>query len=79
MIGAGILDGDLVVVRSEHEAKNGEIVVAGIGDDEATVKTFRREGRRVRLLPANPDFDEIVRDASEITVYGKVVSVLRRL
>ena len=79
MIGAGILDGDLVVVRVGNEARNGEIVVAGIDDDEATVKTFQREGRRVRLLPANPAFDEIVRDANEITVYGKVVSVLRRL
>lgn len=79
MIGAGILSGDLVVVRSGTEARNGDLVVAGISDGEATVKTYRREGRKIHLQPANPDFDEIVLDASEVTIYGKVVSVLRRI
>ncbi len=79
MIGAGIFDGDLVVVRSQPEANEGEIVVAGINDEEATVKTYRRQGADVLLVPSNPDFAVMRLDASEVTIYGKVVTVLRRL
>ena len=57
MIGAGMLDGDILVVQRAQEARNGEIVVALAGDDEsadeATVKTFYREAGRVRLQPEN--------------------------
>ena len=79
MIDAGIFDGDLVVVRSQPEANEGEIVVAGINDDEATVKTYRRQGVKVLLVPSNPDFGVMSLDANEVTIYGKVVTVLRRL
>jgi repressor LexA len=79
MIEAGIFDGDLVVVREQPEAENGEIVVAGISGDEGTVKRFSRRGTSVVLEPANHRFEPIVLDPAEVTVYGKVVSVMRRL
>ncbi|MGA8297769.1 MAG: transcriptional repressor LexA, partial [Acidimicrobiales bacterium] len=79
MLNAGIFDNDLVVVRRQPEAEPGDIVVAGIGDDEATVKTFRRRRGKVVLVAANPDFDEIELAPGEVTIYGKVVTVLRRL
>ena len=79
MIGAGILDGDLVVVRQQPTAENGEIVVAGIPGDEGTVKTFLRRRGKIVLRPENPAMDEMVFDPSEVTVYGKVVTLLRRM
>ena len=79
MIEAGILDGDFVVVRQQPDAENGDIVVAGIPDEEATVKTFRRRGGKVVLTPANPAFSPMEFDPSAVTVYGRVVTVLRRL
>ena len=79
MILAGILDGDYVVVRQESTARNGEIVVAGIPGDEATVKTFRRKGNQVVLEPANPSFKDLVFKPDEVEIYGKVVTVLRKL
>jgi len=79
MIEAGIFDGDLVVVRSQPEANEGEVVVAGINDEEATVKTYRRQGTKVLLVPSNPAFEVMSFDANEVTIYGKVVTVLRRL
>ena len=79
MIDAGIFDGDLVVVRHQPDAEPGDIVVAGIPDGEATVKTFRRRRGRVVLVPSNPRFAEIELPPDEVTIYGKVVTVLRRL
>ena len=79
MTGIGILGGDYVVVREQPDAETGDVVVAGIPDDEATVKTFGRRRGKIVLTPANPDFAPIELDPSEVTVYGKVVSVLRRL
>ncbi len=79
MIEAGILDGDFVVVRQQPDADNGDIVVAGIGGDEATVKTFSRRGRTVVLTPANPAFSPMEIDDGSVDLYGKVVTVLRRL
>ena len=79
MVEAGILDGDLVVVRQQPTAENGEVVVAGIPGEEATVKTFLRRRGKVVLRPENPTMDEMVFDPSEVVVYGKVVSLLRRL
>jgi repressor LexA len=81
MIDAGILDGDIVVVRQQQEATNGDIVVALAGADEtaddATVKTFYREGDRVRLQPENRDLKPIY--APYVRVLGKVTGVFRRL
>ncbi|MBI02917.1 MAG: LexA repressor [Acidimicrobiaceae bacterium] len=79
MIGAGILDGDHVVVRSQPTADQGDLVVAGIPGGEGTVKHFRTEGEAVVLTPANPAFSEQRYSADEVTVFGKVVTVLRRI
>jgi repressor LexA len=76
MIDAAICDGDLVVVRQQPVAENGDIVAAMI-DGEATVKTFKRADGHVWLMPHNPAFSPILGD--EATILGKVVSVLRRV
>jgi len=76
MTGAGIMDGDTVVVRQQNTADDGEIVAALI-DDEATVKRLARRGGRVRLIAENPSYDDIVPD--ELSLLGKVVAVLRRV
>ena len=81
MIEAGILDGDIVVVRRAQDARNGEIVVALAGDDEsadeATVKTFYKEKDRIRLQPENASLEPIYAD--HVQVLGKVVGVFRAL
>ncbi len=79
MIGAGILDGDYVVVRSQTEVGKGDIVVAGIPGEEATVKTYEHRGDQVVLHPSNPRLEPMVFDASEVQVFGRVVTVMRRL
>jgi len=79
MIDAGILDGDFVVVRSQPEVRDGEIVVAGIPGEEATVKTYRRSGGQITLVPSNPRLEPMVFDASEVQVFGRVVTVMRQL
>ena len=76
MVGAGIFDGDFAVVREQHDAANGEIVVALLGD-EATVKTFYREKGRIRLQPENPTMQPIYTDNPRIL--GRVVALLRTL
>jgi len=79
MIGAGVLDGDYVVVRRQPTAEQGDMVVAGIPGGEATVKTFRRSGRQVVLVASNPAFADIELPEQDVVIYGKVVTVLRRL
>jgi len=79
MIEAGILDGDFIVARSQNTADNGDIVVAGIPGEEATVKTFLRRKGKVVLRPENSRLDEMVFDPREVALYGRVVTVLRRL
>ena len=74
MINAGILSGDLVVVRPQQTAMDGQIVVARIGD-EATVKRLSRRNGQVWLLPENPDFEPI--DGSEAELIGLVKAVVR--
>ena len=74
MIGAGILSGDLVVVRPQQAALDGQIVVARIGD-EATVKRLSRRNGQIWLLPENPDFEPI--DGSEAELIGLVKAVIR--
>ena len=75
MIDAAICDGDIVVVKQQHEACNGDIVAAMI-DEEATVKVYRRRAGRVVLEPRNRAYENI--DGDRAVVLGKVVSVLRR-
>lgn len=80
MTGAGILDGDVVVVRRQDSAANGDIVAAllpGPAEDEATVKRLRRQGGRISLVPENPAFSPI--EMTEGRIVGKVVAVLRKL
>lgn len=79
MIEAGIFDGDLVVARSQPTADPGDIIVAGIPGDEATIKTFRPGGATVVLEPANATMEPIELPADEVSVYGKLVTVLRKL
>ncbi len=79
MIEAGILDGDFVVVRRQDTATNGDVVVAGIPGDEATVKTYTRQGSSVVLLPANSELAPMEFSAGDVSIYGRVVTVLRRL
>ncbi|MEM9713752.1 MAG: transcriptional repressor LexA [Actinomycetota bacterium] len=79
MIEAGILDGDLVVVRRQPDALDGEIVVAALPGEEATVKTLRHRGPVIVLEPANPDFVPIEVAADEAQIYGRVVTVLRKV
>ncbi|HEY4946752.1 MAG TPA: transcriptional repressor LexA [Acidimicrobiales bacterium] len=79
MVGAGIVDGDFVVVRQQPDAERGDIVVAGIPDEEATVKLFSRRDGVVVLTPANDSLSPMEFDPSEVNIYGKVVTVLRRL
>ena len=79
MIEAGIFDGDFVVVRQQLDADAGDTVVAGIPGEEATVKTFLKRRGKIVLRPENPTMDEMVFDPEDVTIYGKVVTVLRRL
>jgi repressor LexA len=79
MIDAGILDGDYVVVHTQPRAEKGDIVVAGIPGDEATIKTYSRKGGKVVLLPSNERLSPIELDPADVSIYGKVVTVLRRL
>lgn len=78
MADAGIFNGDFIVVHSQDQAQNGEIVVALVGD-EATTKRFFNEGRTVRLQPENELYEPIIVDADEVELVGRVVGVLRRL
>lgn len=79
MLQAGILDGDHVVVRQQADADDGEIVVAGLPGEEATVKTLEKRRGKVVLVPANPAYEPIELDPAEAVIYGRVVTVLRRL
>jgi len=76
MLDAGILDGDLVVIRRQPDARNGEIVAALIGGEEATVKRLRKDSDKVVLLPENPAYDPIVL-TKDVEIIGRVVAVLR--
>jgi repressor LexA len=77
MVNAGILSGDFIIVQRQNTADSGEIVVAGIPGDEATVKRFFRQGSRIILKPENSTMEPMDFDSREVTVYGRVISVLR--
>ena len=79
MIDAGILDGDFVVCRQQVTANNGDIVIAGIPGDEATIKTFTKSGAKITLTPSNSTMKPMVFDSGEVSIYGKLVTVMRRL
>ncbi len=77
MIDAAILPGDFVVVSRQVTANKGEIVVAGIPGEEATVKRYFPQGSRVVLQPENSTMEPMEFDANDVVIYGKVISVLR--
>ncbi len=82
MIDASVLDGDLVILRHQDTANDGDMVAAWIeGDEETTLKYLFREGKNVRLQPANPnpDYRPIIRPAEKVRINGKVISVIRVL
>jgi len=79
MIDAGILDGDFVVVHQQSTANNGDIVIAGIPGEEGTVKTYQRKGNVITLVPSNSRLSPMVFPAAEVEIFGRVVTVMRRL
>ncbi len=78
MIEAGILDGDTVVIRKQETASTGEIVVALIDDEEATLKRFRRRGTSIALEAANSAYETRVLGPDRVKIQGKLVSLVRR-
>lgn len=78
MVDAGILDGDYALIRRTDTARDGEIVVALVRGEEATLKFLRRENGRVRLDPANAAYEPQVYDPREVVVQGKLAGLLRR-
>ena len=78
MVEEGILDGDFALIRKVNTAREGEIVVALIDDEEATLKTYRREGRMVRLDPANSRYEPQRYDESRVKIQGRLAGLIRR-
>lgn len=78
MIEAGILDGDYALIRKTNTARDGEIVVALVQDEEATLKYLRREGRQIRLDPANAAYDPQFYAAEDVQIQGRLAGLLRR-
>lgn len=78
MIEAGILDGDTVVIRSASTAAQGDIVVALVDDEEATLKRFRRKGASIALEAANPAYETRIFGPDRVKVQGKLVGLIRR-
>jgi repressor LexA len=77
MIEAGINDGDLVVIRAQATAENGDIVVALVEGHEATLKRFRRRGDMIALEAANPAYETRVLRADQVRVQGRLVGLIR--
>ena len=78
MVEEGILDGDYALIRKADNARDGEIVVALIDNEEATLKTYRREGQMIRLDPANRSYEAQRYDESRVTIQGRLAGLIRR-
>jgi len=78
MVEAGIFDGDYALILRTETAREGQIVVALIDENEATLKYFHQEGRKVRLDPANRDYEPQVYDAHQVRIQGRLAGLLRR-
>ena len=78
MVEEGILDGDFALIRKVDTARDGEIVVALIDDEEATLKTFRREGNMIRLDPANRQYEPQRYDPRRVQIQGRLAGLIRR-
>ena len=78
MVEEGILDGDFALIRKAEVARDGEIVVALIDDEEATLKTFRHEGNMVRLDPANRQYEPQRYEPGRVKIQGRLAGLIRR-
>ena len=78
MVEEGILDGDFALIRKADTARDGEIVVALIDNEEATLKTFRREGRMIRLDPANARYEPQRYEEGRVQIQGRLAGLIRR-
>jgi len=78
MVDEGILDGDYALIKRQDTARDGEIVVALINEEEATLKTFRREGQMIRLDPANRQYDPQRYRPDQVQIQGRLAGLLRR-
>ena len=78
MVDEGILDGDFALIRKVDSARDGEIVVALIDNEEATLKTYRREGRMIRLDPANSRYEPQRYDEGRVQIQGRLAGLIRR-
>ncbi len=78
MIEAGILDGDTVLVKKQDTANNGEIVVALVDEEEATLKRLRRKGASIALEAANPAYETRIFGPDRVRIQGRLVGLLRR-
>jgi repressor LexA len=78
MVEEGILDGDFALIRKVDNARDGEIVVALIDNEEATLKTYRREGQMIRLDPANRSYEAQRYDESRVMIQGRLAGLIRR-
>jgi len=78
MMDAGILDNDTVIIRRQPDANSGDIVVALVDDEEATLKRLRRRGASIALEPANPTYETRIFGPDRVQIQGILVSLLRR-
>ena len=78
MVEEGILDGDFALIRKAETARDGEIVVALVNDEEATLKTFRREGSMIRLDPANRQYEPQRYHPDQVKIQGRLAGLIRR-
>jgi repressor LexA len=78
MVDEGILDGDFALIRKVDNARDGEIVVALIDNEEATLKTYRREGRMIRLDPANARYEPQRYEEGRVIIQGRLAGLIRR-
>ncbi|MGH6706478.1 MAG: transcriptional repressor LexA [Sphingomicrobium sp.] len=78
MVEEGILDGDYALIRKVDSARDGEIVVALIDNEEATLKTYRREGQMIRLDPANRSYEPQRYDEGRVSIQGRLAGLIRR-
>ena len=78
MIDAGIMDGDVAIIRNGETAETGEIVVALVDEQEATLKRLRRKGASIALEPANPAYETRIFGPDRVKIQGKLVGLFRR-
>ena len=76
MIDGGIYDGDIAIIKKQNTANNGEIVAALVEEEEATLKTFKKSGKKVELIAENPAYKPII--SEHIMILGKLTAVFRK-